>query len=155
METKGGFLISRIKQTGTRLFDRMLTESGIDAFNGAQGRILYVLWQNEDISISSLSAQTSLANTTLTSMLDRMEASGLIIRKPDPKDRRSRLIALTDKAKALQGDYDRISQRMNELYYADFNEDEIIRFEAYLQRVLDNLEREEQHNEKDIRSCDK
>ena len=147
MDTKGGFLISRIKQTGTRLFDRMLTESGIDAFNGAQGRILYVLWQNEDISISSLSAQTSLANTTLTSMLDRMEASELIIRKPDPKDRRSRLIALTDKAKALQGDYDRISQRMNELYYADFCEDEIIRFEAYLQRVLDNLEREEQHNE--------
>lgn len=147
METRGGFLISRIKQTGTRLFDRMLTDSGIDAFNGAQGRILYVLWQNEDISISSLSAKTSLANTTLTSMLDRMEVSGLIIRKPDPNDRRSRLIALTDKARALRGDYDRISQRMNELYYADFSEDEIIRFEAYLQRVLDNLEGEEQHNE--------
>lgn len=73
METKGGFLISRIKQTGTRIFDRMLVASGIDAFNGAQGRILYVLWQSDEISISSLSSQTSLANTTLTSMLDRME----------------------------------------------------------------------------------
>ena len=52
METKGGFLISRIKQVGTRIFDRMLADSGIDSFNGAQGRILYVLWQNEDISIS-------------------------------------------------------------------------------------------------------
>ena len=113
METKGGFLISRIKQTGTRIFDRMLVESGIDAFNGAQGRILYVLWQSDEISISSLSSQTSLANTTLTSMLDRMENSGLIIRKPDPNDRRNRLIALTDKAKALQGDYEKISQRMN------------------------------------------
>ena len=56
METKGGFLISRIKQVGTRIFDRMLADSGIDAFNGAQGRILYVLWQNDEISISSLSA---------------------------------------------------------------------------------------------------
>lgn len=143
METKGGFLISRIKQTGTRIFDRMLAASGIDAFNGAQGRILYVLWQSEDISISSLSAQTSLANTTLTSMLDRMECSGLIIRKPDPEDRRSRLIALTDKAKALQGDYERISQRMSELYYTGFTEAEIIQFELYLQRVLANLEKEE------------
>ena len=143
METKGGYLISRIKQAGTRIFDRMLAASGIDEFNGAQGRILYVLWQHEDISISSLSAKTSLANTTLTSMLDRMENSGLIVRKPDPADRRSRLIALTDKAKALQHDYERVSQQMNERYYIGFTESEIRQFESYLQRVLANLEKEE------------
>lgn len=143
METKGGFLISRIKQTGTRLFDRMLAESGIDEFNGAQGRILYVLWQKDDISISSLSAQTSLANTTLTAMLDRMEAAGLIVRKPDPKDRRNRLIALTEKAKSLQDDYTRISGQMNEIYYTGFSEEEIIQFESYLYRILTNLEKKE------------
>lgn len=143
METKGGFLISRIKQTGTRLFDRMLAESGIDAFNGAQGRILYVLWQKDDISISSLSAQTSLANTTLTAMLDRMEAAGLIVRKPDPKDRRNRLIALTEKAKSLQNDYTRISGQMNEIYYTGFSEEEIMQFESYLHRILTNLEKKE------------
>ena len=143
METKGGYLISRIKQAGTRIFDRMLAASGIDEFNGAQGRILYVLWQHEDISISSLSAKTSLANTTLTSMLDRMENSGLIVRKPDPADRRSRLIALTDKAKALQHDYEWVSQQMNERYYIGFTESEIRQFEAYLQRVLENLEKED------------
>lgn len=143
METKGGFLISRIKQTGTRIFDRMLAESGIDAFNGAQGRILYILWQKDEISISSLSAQTSLANTTLTAMLDRMEAAGLIVRKPDPKDRRNRLIALTEKAKSLQDDYTRISGQMNEIYYTGFSEEEILQFESYLNRVLTNLEKEE------------
>ncbi|MCI8693544.1 MAG: MarR family transcriptional regulator [Lachnospiraceae bacterium] len=143
METKGGFLISRIKQMGTRIFDRMLTESGVDSFNGAQGRILYVLWQNDDVSISSLSAQTSLANTTLTAMLDRMENMGLIVRKPDPKDRRNRLIALTEKAKSLQDDYTKISERMNEIYYTGFTEEEIRQFESYLQRVLNNLEKEQ------------
>ena len=142
METKGGFLISRIKQVGTRIFDRMLASSGIDAFNGAQGRILYVLWQHDHISISRLSAQTSLANTTLTAMLDRMEKMGLIVRKADPQDRRSRLIALTDRAKALQEDYTKISQQMNEIYYTGFAEEEIVQFEAYLQRVLNNLEKE-------------
>lgn len=142
METKGGFLISRIKQTGTRIFDRMLAASGIDEFNGAQGRILYVLWQNDEISISSLSAQTSLANTTLTAMLDRMENSGLIIRKFDPKDRRNRLIVLTEKAKSLKDDYTRISEKMNEIYYTGFTETEIVQFESYLQRILNNLEKE-------------
>lgn len=147
METKGGYLISRIKQTGTRIFDRLLAESGIDSFNGAQGRILYVLWQQDGITISSLSAKTSLANTTLTAMLDRMEKLGLIARKEDPSDRRSRLIALTDKARSLQGDYANISQQMNERYYAGFTDEEIVVFEGYLQRVLSNLEREEQKDE--------
>lgn len=139
MKTKGGFLISRIKQVGTRIFDRMLADSGIDSFNGAQGRILYVLWQNDEISISSLSAQTSLANTTLTAMLDRMENMGLIVRKSDLKDRRNRLIALTEKAKALQDDYNRISEQMNEIYYTGFTEAEVMQFESYLQRILNNL----------------
>lgn len=143
METRGGFLISRIKQLGTRIFDRMLATSGIDSFNGAQGRILYVLWQNDHISISSLSAQTSLANTTLTAMLDRMESLKLIVRKPDPGDRRNRLIALTEKAKSLQDDYTAISQKMNDIYYNGFTEPEIVQFESYLQRVLNNLEKEQ------------
>ncbi len=152
METKGGYLISRIKQTGTRLFDQMLAQSGIAAFNGAQGRILYVLWQKDGIPISSLAVQTSLANTTLTSMLDRMEALGLVLRKPDPADRRSRLIFLTGKARELRGDYDRISQQMNELYYLGFTEAEILQLEEYLQRILENLNQEERNHEKSIRT---
>ena len=140
METKGGFLISRIKQVGGRLFDRMLSEADVDAFNGAQGRILYILWQGDGLTISQISAQTSLANTTLTSMLDRMEQSGLIVRSPSPSDRRALLIHLTDNAKSLQQDYDRISQQMNELYYLGFTEAEILQFEGYLSRVLNNLQ---------------
>ena len=140
MKTKGGFLISRIKQVGGRLFDRMLAEEDIDAFNGAQGRILYVLWQGDGVTISQLSAQTSLANTTLTSMLDCMEQAGLILRKPSPADRRALLICLTDKSRLLKDDYDRISEQMNALYYQGFTNEEICQFEGYLQRVLDNLQ---------------
>ena len=54
--------------------------------------------------------------------------------------RRNRLIALTEKAKALQDDYNKISQKMNEIYYTGFTETEIMRFESYLQRILNNLE---------------
>lgn len=144
MKTKGGYLISRIKQVGTRIFDRLLSNSGIDSFNGAQGRILYVLWQHDAISISSLAGKTSLANTTLTAMLDRMEKMGLINRLPDEKDRRNKLIALTGKARGLQEDYTRISDKMNDIYYRGFTEPEIRQLEGYLQRVLDNLEREEE-----------
>jgi DNA-binding MarR family transcriptional regulator len=114
--------------------------AGIDAFNGAQGRILYVLLQQDDVPISTLSAQTGLANTTLTSMLDRMAQAGLVQRVPARHDRRKVHVVLTDKAKTLQDDYQRISQAMNALYYVGFTEDEIRQFEGYLYRILDNLE---------------
>lgn len=144
MKTEGGYLISRIKQVGTRLFDRMLADADIDAFNGAQGRILYVLWQKDGLTISQLSAKTSLANTTLTAMLDRMEQNGLLQRLPVPGDRRALRICLTPKARSLQTDYDSISQQMNAMYYQGFTEEEITAFEGYLKRVLTNLEGEEQ-----------
>ena len=153
METKGGFLISRVKRVGSRRFDKLLADSGIDAFNGAQGRMLYVLWQEDDVPISTLAAQTGLANTTLTSMLDRMEQSGLVLRVPGKTDRRKVHIRLTEKAKGLQEDFQRISQEMNRLYYIGFSEEEIRQFEGYLLRILDNLEGGSEH-EQSIRSRD-
>ena len=42
MEMNGGFLVTKIKQLGDRIFEKILSEKNIDAFNGAQGRILYV-----------------------------------------------------------------------------------------------------------------
>ena len=65
MEMNGGFLVTKIKQLGDRIFEKILSEKNIDAFNGAQGRILYVLWQKDGISIRSLSTKCGLAITSL------------------------------------------------------------------------------------------
>lgn len=140
-ETSGGFLISQIKQISGRIFERLLANAGIDAFNGAQGRILYVLWQEDNIPIAELSKKTGLAKTTLTSMLDRMEESGLLLRIPDKTNRRQIRIALTDQARSLSGKYDKVSQEMNEIYYAGFSDNEITAFENTLERILTNLNR--------------
>ncbi len=138
-QTRGGFLISQIKQVQGRVFERMLAEAGIDEFNGAQGRILFVLWQQDELPIVELSARTGLAKTTLTSMLDRMEAAGHIRRVGDPRDRRVTRIALTEAARAMSDRYEAVSEQMAERYYRGFTEGEIEAFEGYLRRILDNL----------------
>lgn len=140
MKTQGGFLITRIKQVGGRVFERILTEKNIDAFNGAQGRILYILWQKNGIPISELSRGTGLATTTLTSMLDRMEAAGLIYRDRCDKDRRKTLIFLTEKARSLEKDYNEVTEKISGIYYRGFSETEIEQLENYLRRILKNVE---------------
>lgn len=142
METQAGFLITQIKQIGGRVFDKILQRENIREFNGAQGKILYVLWQTDHISIIELSRQTGLANTTLTSMLDRMETAGLLQRLPDPKDRRKNLIALTEKAENLKECYDKVSLEMHEVYFKGFDTEEILAFKGYLRRVLENVKKE-------------
>ena len=96
MRTNGGFQISKIKQLGDRVFEKILTAQGVEAFNGAQGRILYVLWQEDGVPIKTISERCGLAITSLTTMLERMEKSGLIIRQQDSGDKRKILIFLTD-----------------------------------------------------------
>ncbi len=137
---QGGFLITKVKQLGDRIFEKVLSERNIDAFNGAQGRILYVLWQEDGVPIKTISDQCGLAITSLTTMLERMEKQGLITRIQDPSDKRKTLLYLTDKARSLKNDYDEVSGQMGDIYYRGFSEEEIRQFEGYLDRVRNNLE---------------
>lgn len=143
MKTEGGFLMTQIKQVGGRIFEKLLADAGVEAFNGAQGRILYVLWQNDNIPIIELSRKTGLAKTTLTGMLDRMEEAKLITRVFDQADRRQIRIVLTEAARALSDEYENVSEQMNEVYYAGFTEEETTLFENTLRRVLTNLQEKE------------
>jgi len=140
MKTNGGFLVTKIKQLGDRIFERILAEKNIDAFNGAQGRILYVLWQEDGVPIKIISEKSGLAITSLTTMLERMEKNGLISRKTDEADKRKTLLFLTDKAKELKEAYDSVSNEMGIIYYRDFTDKEILQFEEYLNRIRVNLE---------------
>lgn len=137
---QGGFLISRLSKVGGRIFDKILAEENIDAFNGPQGRILYVLWQEDNVPIRDIAEKTGLAMNSLTSMLDRMEVLELLQRKPAPGDRRKTLIELTDKARVLKPQYDRVSEKMGEILYKGFSDNEINEIESCLCRMMCNLE---------------
>lgn len=141
METRTGFLITQIKQLQGRVFQRLLTESGVEEFNGPQGRILYVLWQEDGIPIARLVQQTGLAKSTLTAMLGRMEAAGLITRGPSSSDGRQVIIALTPRARGLQDKYDQVSQRMNQLFYDGMTQQDADILDSMLDRVVANLQK--------------
>ena len=126
MDMNGGFLVTKIKQLGDRIFEKILSEKNIDAFNGA--------------SIRSLSTKCGLAITSLTTMLERMENQGLISRVQSETDKRKTLLFLTEKAHALKGEYDSVSDEMSSIYYKGFSEEEITQFEEYLDRIRKNLE---------------
>ena len=144
MKSNSGFYISRIKQVNTRLLNKFLAQKNITAFNGEQGRILHVLWENDGISNRELSKKSGLAMSSLTTMLERMEEKKLLERRVDENDKRKILIFLTDYAKSLKSEYDEISDKMTEISFEGISDEERLTFEATLEKVLYNFERAEQ-----------
>jgi DNA-binding MarR family transcriptional regulator len=144
MKTRqGGFLIGKIHRTAGRIFARMLRERGIE-INPAQGRILFVLWQSGAMPATELARRTSLGKSTLTSMLDRLEAQGQVARVRSAEDRRQVRIELTAKNRAAQGVYDEVSREMARVFYRGFSREEISQFEQALERILKNLSADEE-----------
>lgn len=105
-----------------------------------------MLWQEDRIPIVKIAEKTGLAKNTLTAMLERMEEGGLIRREQSADDRRKSLICLTEKARGLEKDYDRVSQQMNDLFFQDFSRKEIAELEKYLDRIMENLRQAEKEN---------
>lgn len=142
-QRQGGFLIAKIHQLAGRIFNRMLKDHDITELNTAQGRIMFVLWRDDGVPISTLAEKTALEKSTLTSMLDRLEESGFLYRTPSPHDRRKILIFRTEKDKSFQANYVEVSGEMTRIFYRGFSEREIVRFEGDLERILENLTSEE------------
>jgi len=136
---EGGFLIAKIHQITNRIFKQLLKEYGIKELNPGQGRILFALWQKDDVPIRELSIKTQLTKSTLTTMLDRLENAGFLKRGPDEDDRRIIRVKLSEKSKKLQKRYTDVSKKMTEVFYGTLTEKEIDDFEGYLRRILDNL----------------
>ena len=138
----GGTLVSQIKQLQDRIFNKILKEEGIYEFNGQQGRILFSLWKDEKLSLIELSKRTSLAKTTLSSMVERMKNDGLLLVEESKEDKRSLIIYLSNKTLSLESKINRATKRMGDLFYKGLSEEEASELDRLLNKVKENLKDE-------------
>jgi DNA-binding MarR family transcriptional regulator len=69
-------------------------------------------------TMSELSARLMATSSTLVATVDKLEAEGLLVRTPDPNDRRRTPLALTPKGRKLLGrirpdDYDALQRSLD------------------------------------------
>ena len=70
--------------------------------------------------------------------------------KTDETDKRSVRITLTGKEKGFADMVGSVSDEMNQVFYKGFRDEEILQFEAYLERILENCKDAEQKEGKEI-----
>ncbi len=83
----------------TRRYRDRLAELGLTY---PQYLVMMVLWEGSPRSVKAIGEQLRLDSGTLTPMLKRMEATGLLTRRRDAADERQVNIELTAQGRALQ-----------------------------------------------------
>ena len=84
-EQSFGFLVSDVARLLRRNFDKRAQKIGLSR---AQWQVLAWLKRNEGISQTQLADLLEISPMTLVRLIDRLEISGLVERRPHPTDRR-------------------------------------------------------------------
>jgi len=132
-----GHYISRIALGLARVGDARLRDLG---FATAQLPVLTALKEGARLSQTELARWAKVEQPTMAQLLSRMERDGLIRREPDPADRRSSLISLTEETLAKLPAGRAILEQGNKDATRGMSADEVKTMIALLRRVLVNVE---------------
>ena len=82
-----------------KVYRKLLRELGVTY---PQYLVLLVLWEHAELTVSEIGAQLFLDSATLTPLLKRMEAQGLLLRNRAKADERQVVVSLTEEGNALK-----------------------------------------------------
>lgn len=118
----------------TKLYQPYLDKLGLTY---SQYLVMLVLWERRQCTVKEIGEALFLDSGTLTPLLKRLQAAGLIVRERSMQDERKVLISLTEQGWALQSDAGCIPSKMIEqttMTNEEFN-DLLSQFKDLLGRV--------------------
>lgn len=128
-----------LKDVSRRYVQRFEQHAAVMSMTLVQCRALVRLEKNEGISQARLAEMIEVEPMTMVRILDRMEADGLLERRPDPEDRRARRLHLTAKAKPLLDEVWRLADLTRAETFAGIPRAEREAFIGVLERLDSNL----------------
>lgn len=132
-----GHYLSRISRGLTRIGDARLRPLGLAT---AQLPVLSMLSGGKQLAQAELAKTAKVEQPTMAQLLARMERDGLIRREPDPRDRRSSLVILTDAARERLPAGRQVLREGNAEMTRGLSAEEVRTLVGLLRRVLDNVE---------------
>ena len=93
------FSLYSASQAMHRVYQPLLEKLGLTY---PQYIVLVALWQEDGLPVSQVGRRLGLESNTLTPLLKRMEAAGLVRRERSAEDERRVIVSLTDEGRALR-----------------------------------------------------
>jgi len=97
-----GFLINDIARKTRAIFEREIEAANLTV-TASEARVLAHMARCGASRQHVLAESLGMTPMSVTGFLDRLEADGLVVRRADPKDRRAKIVTLTDRATNVLG----------------------------------------------------
>lgn len=131
-----GFVIGDVSRLLRRAFDVRARAIGVTR---PQWKMLLTLSRHEGVNQGRLADLLDVEAITLCRMVDRLEESGMVERRPDPADRRAWRIYLTDKAHPILDELRFLGDGLSEDALAGLTGPDREMLGNMLQRIRTNL----------------
>lgn len=131
-----GFLLSDVARLLRHAVD---LEAGALGTSRAQWVVLVRIKRQPGLSQIELAQQVDIAPITLTRLIDRLEAHGLVERRHDQSDRRIRRLFLTDAAEPVLATLAGSGEALMHDMLDGLSDPDIAQLTEYLARMRNNL----------------
>ena len=101
--------------------------------------VMLVLWEADGLTVKQIGERLRLDSGTLTPLLKRLQAAGLVHRERDTRDERQVRIGLTDRGQALREKAESVPLRMIEA--TGFTGEEVQVLRSVFVRLRDRLDK--------------
>ena len=126
------YLLKRALLELDGLHDENLAPYGISARELA---VLLLLDAREPESQQQAGKRLGVDRTTMVALIDALESKELVVRRPDPEDRRRNVIALTDSGRKTLRQATRASDQAEQRLLAELDEAESAQLRSLLRRI--------------------
>jgi DNA-binding MarR family transcriptional regulator len=131
-----GYLIADTGRLIRKSFDERARAIGITR---AQWRLLGNLIRQPGLKQAQLAELLEVEPISLSRMIDRLQESGMVERRPDPQDRRAWCLYLSDKAEPVIQQLRAVSDALHKQALAEFESHEQLMLNSLLERIRANL----------------
>ncbi len=102
--------------------------------------LVRLLKKGDGISQKEICRDVQISKSTTSKMINKLEAEGYLRMEKDPKDRRVKLIYLTDKKHDIDHIVREIEKEVDDILFKGFTREERDVFIGYLMRIQENVE---------------
>lgn len=133
-----GLVIHEVARLLRRRYEQRLRSTGI-GLTRAQCAVLVNLAEREGINQACLAQVLDIEPISLVRLLDKLQGAGLIVRKPDPKDRRAYILELTKKAEPVLEQIYALAEKVYEEAQTGLSKSDVSHLLSHLQIIKSNL----------------
>lgn len=133
-----GYQLLQVMKAHRRIAEPAFAQLGL---HPGQEMILFELWQEDGLCLSELAAGICVEPPTITKMVQRMEAAGILERRADTQDARITRVYLTERGKALEAPVNQLWADLEAQTVIGLSEAEKMLMRRLLLQLQENLAR--------------